>query len=53
MATRLETLERVLLLQIALEDGNIDKLRKAMQEVIEEARSQRKPISKQGDATDE
>ena len=46
MATRLETLERLLLTKIALKDGNLDELRKAIDEMLEEARNQRQRKAK-------
>ena len=41
MATKIETLERMLLYKNALDAGEVDKLKEAINEVIEEARSAR------------
>ena len=41
MATKIETLERVLLYKIILDSGDVDKLKGVIDEVIEEARSAR------------
>ena len=41
MPTKIETLERVLLYKALADEGNLEKLQKILDEVIEEARSQR------------
>ena len=41
MATKIETLERVLLYKVLLSAGKADKLEEVLDEVIEEARSAR------------
>ena len=46
MPTRLETLERLLLYKLAIKSGDTKELDKLLDEVLEEARSQRQRKTK-------
>ena len=49
MATKIETLERVLYQRLLLSEGKADKMQEVLDEVIEEARSARNKERKQAD----